>query len=222
VKFITYSLILLLIVSCSECDYGYFDQKYEGYFYETKWEHDFRMDGTYSSLSYGHLGVEGIFDSGYYSLIKNTIQLYSDVDDLESRPYRKFFVIEDSKIIDMNGNIFYDRIPSYEEFDFEYEDCFKKELKILIDNSKGVEYLDSQLNSEYDWGFDTVYFGMHLVERYHNDIFKVFGYKYYDHNIKMEIVANKTKRFVSLKDNKVYQMSTKGLELDSKFNDSCR
>ena len=217
--FILSILLLLLLLGC---DYGYVEQKYEGYFYETMWIYNFKIDGTYKSSSFGHLGVEGVFDSGRYSIINSTIQMYPDIDDAGSRAYKKFFVIDNNKIVDMNGNLFYDKIPNYEDIYFDYEDCFQRSLKTLIDESEGYDYLKSQLFYKYNHGFDTIYYGMHMIEKYNDDVFRVYGYKYYDSRIKMEIVANRTKRYVSLKNGRVYSMSEKGLEIEKMFVDSCK
>ena len=134
------TFVLLLL---SSCDNNYLDQKYEGYFYETKWIHRFNADGSYESSSFGHLGVDGVFDRGKYSLINSAIQMYSDIDDAESRDYRKFFILNGSEIIDLNGNKFYDKIPHYEDFDFELEDCLQKNIKGVIDSSNGYSSLIS-------------------------------------------------------------------------------
>lgn len=204
------------------CDYGYIEQKYEGYFYETKWVYEFNIDGTYKSYSFGHLGAEGVFESGLYSVINNTIQMYPVIDNAEYRAYRKFFVINNNQIIDMNGNLFYDKISLYEGTDYDYEDCFQRKLKEEIDGSKDYDYLKSQLHSDYDYGFDTIYYGMHMVEKHGNDFFKVYGYKYYSEKIEMEIVFDRTKRYVSLKDRKVYQRGESGLEMVKLPLDSCK
>lgn len=219
---ITYRISILLLVLFSSCDYGYIEQKYEGYFYETKWIYNFSIDGTYELSSFGHLGVEGVFDSGSYSIVNNTIQMYPRIDDLELRSYRKFFIVNRQKIVDMNGNLFYDKIPDYGDSDYKYADCFQRNLKEVIDKSEGYKYLKSQLNSEYDHGFDTIYYGEHSIEKRNDDVFKVYGYKYYDYKIRMEIVANRTKRYVSIKDRKVYLMGETGLEIETMFVDSCK
>lgn len=70
------TILGLTIVLISSCNYGYIDQEFEGYFYETKWIYDFRLDGTYELSSYGHLGVEGVFDSGKYNIVECTIDLF--------------------------------------------------------------------------------------------------------------------------------------------------
>ncbi len=217
-----YRISILLLLVLSSCEYEYIEQKYEGYFYETKWIYDFNIDGTYKSSSFGHLGVEGVFDSGRYSIINSTIQLYPRIDDSELRDYRKFFVVSNQEIIDMNGNSFYDKIPDYGNFNYKYEDCFQENLKEVIDMSEGYDYLESQLYSEYDHGFDTIYYGMHMIEKHNDDVFKVYGYKYYDSRIKMEIVADRTKRYVSINDRKVYLMGEDGLKIEAMFVDSCK
>jgi hypothetical protein len=122
----------------------------------------------------------------------------------------------------MNGNVFYVDYPNYEDYNYEYEDCFRESLKNTIEYSDGYKYLESQLNSDYDWGFDTIYYGMHSVERHFDQVFKVYGYKYFDHRIKTEIISNRTKRYVSLRTDSVYFMSKNGLEIDRNFNNECK
>ncbi len=169
--------------------------------------------------------MEGLDRQGSYSIVNNTISLYEESDIIELRDFGNFFVESSNRITNMNGNRLYSIPPDLEDSYSILSYCFIDQMKEHIDSSEGYARLSNfiELNNSFETmdRIDTVYFKFMGVEKYGEDVFDVYGYKYYGSYFPMGKDDVPTKRYVKYGEFDVYEFGENRPVLDASFKFDC-